>query len=139
MGCDDMAMSESKFMEYLNNGNFDDCEVAGTTVGEIRKGNYKPDGTNPVYIKSQACSVSQYFTFGGKTVQVRTSGYAKFADYEIDQRILDGVPVNLTGIFSIYTDKNWAMTDDRYDPEGLKTPQKQFTVIDLKDGVEIAD
>lgn len=134
------AMSDTKFMEYLGPqypdegydkpGNFDACDVAGTTVGEIRKGNYKPDGKNPVVIKSQAGTVSHYFKFGGKRVQIRTSGYAKFADDEIDPRILNGTPIDVTGIFTIYTDKGWSMTatDD-------KKPQKQFTLLSL-DGVQ---
>lgn len=129
------AMSDTKFMEYLNNGNFDAGEVMGTTVGAIRRGEVTDEQTGEVIsIKSQTCSVSQYFKFGERTVQVRTSGYARFADTEIDQRILNGTPINLTGIFSIYTGSDWAM-EDKYDPEA---PQKQFTIIDIDD-IEIVE
>lgn len=136
------AMSDTKFMEYLGPqypdegydkpGHFDACDVAGTTVGEIRKGNYMPDGKNPVLVKSQAGTVSHYFRFGNKRVQIRTSGYSRFADDEIDPRILNGTPIDVTGIFTIYTGKGWSMTatDD-------KNPQKQFTLLSL-DGVKIS-
>ena len=62
--------------------------------------------------------MSQYFKAGGKSIQIRTSGYAKFADYEIDSQILAGNPINITGILSIYNGET------------------QFTLIDLG-GVEI--
>ena len=55
---------------------------------------------------------------GSTDVQVRTSGYAKFADTQIDQKILDGATVNMKGIITVY--KNAV----------------QFTLIDLN-GVEI--
>ena len=55
---------------------------------------------------------------GGTEIQVRSSGYAKFADTQIDKAILDGAKINLTGILTNY---NGAA---------------QFTLIDL-DGVKI--
>ena len=59
------------------------------------------------------------FTFGSKDVQVRSSGYAKFADTQIDESILSGASkVNLTGILTSYKG------------------EAQFTLIDLT-GVEI--
>ena len=57
---------------------------------------------------------------GSTDVQVRTSGYAKFADTQIDKKILDGAIVNMKGIITVY--KNAA----------------QFTLIDLN-GVEITN
>lgn len=139
------AMSDTKFMEYLGPqypdagyeqpGNFDACSMNnGVSVRTIRNGEYRDEDGNRILIKPQYCSVSQYFKFGERTVQVRTSGYARFADTEIDQRILNGTPINLTGIFSIYTGSDWAM-EDKYDPEA---PQKQFTIIDIDD-IEIVE
>ena len=69
--------------------------------------------------------MSQYFSLGSVPVQIRTSGYAKFADAEIDPEIIgdpdsstaDGVPVDVTGILSIYSGA------------------AQFTLLDL-DGVQ---
>ena len=68
-----------------------------------------------------AYSVSQYFKMGNTDVQVRTSGYARFADTEIPQDVLDGkATVSFTGILTEY--------------KGAA----QFTLIDL-DGVRKAD
>ena len=48
--------------------------------------------------------VSHYFTMAqSQDIQIRTSGYAKFASQQIPQAILDGAPVTVTGIASIYT------------------------------------
>ena len=106
------ACSEQKWKEYLNAGNFDNVSAAGTTVGQLRAN----DG-----IGSMAYSVSQYFKMGGTDVQVRTSGYARFADTEIPQEVLDGTAtVSFTGILTEY--------------KGAA----QFTLIDL-DGVKKED
>ena len=106
------ACSESKWKEYLNAGNFDSVEAGGSTVGTVRK---------TKGIGSMAYSVSQYFKMGKTDVQVRTSGYARFADTEIPQEVLDGTAtVTFTGILTEY--------------KGAA----QFTLIDL-DGVTKAD
>ena len=106
------ACSEQKWKEYLNAGNFDNVSAAGTTVGQLRAN----DG-----IGSMAYSVSQYFKMGGTDVQVRTSGYARFADTEIPQEVLDGTAtVSFTGILTEYKG------------------EAQFTLIDL-DGVKKED
>jgi len=109
------ACSEQKWKEYLNAGNFDSVEAAGGTVGDLKN----PDGT--YNIGSMAYSVSQYFKMGASDVQVRTSGYARFADTEIPEEVLDGTAtVSFTGILTEY--------------KGAA----QFTLIDL-DGVKKAD
>lgn len=109
------ACSETKWKEYLNAGNFDSVEAAGGTIGDLKN----PDGTYD--IGSMAYSVSQYFKMGGTDVQVRTSGYARFADTEIPAEVLDGTAtVSFTGILTEY--------------KGAA----QFTLIDL-DGVKKED
>ena len=109
------ACSETKWKEYLNAGNFDSVEAAGGTVGGLKNA----DGTYA--IGSMAYSVSQYFKMGSADVQVRTSGYARFADTEIPAEVLDGsATVTFTGILTEY--------------KGAA----QFTLIDL-DGVTKAD
>ena len=106
------ACSEQKWKEYLLAGNFDSVEAAGTTVGHLLR---------TTGIGSMAYSVSQYFKMGKTDVQVRTSGYARFADTEIPQDVLDGkATVSFTGILTEY--------------KGAA----QFTLIDL-DGVKKAD
>ena len=52
---------------------------------------------------ASAYSVSQYFIVGKTDVQIRTSGYARFADSQMDPRILTGaVTIDVTGILAIY-------------------------------------
>lgn len=106
------AMSKQGFINYLNSGVFDS---GSTNTGR------KVTDVKPTLIKNaSAYSVSQYFKMGSSDVQVRTSGYARFADTQIDPAILSGnAKVNMKGILSIYKG------------------QAQFTLIDLKDGVEI--
>lgn len=109
------ACSESKWKSYLNSGIFDSVEAAGGTVGDLKDkdGSYK--------IGSMAYSVSQYFKMGKTDVQVRTSGYARFADTKIPAEVLDGTAtVTFTGILTEY--------------KGAA----QFTLIDLN-GVTKAD
>ncbi|MBQ0143848.1 MAG: OB-fold nucleic acid binding domain-containing protein [Bacteroidales bacterium] len=48
-------------------------------------------------------SVSQYFTMGGSEIQIRTSGFSKFADKEIDEAVLAGAKtITVTGVLSLY-------------------------------------
>jgi hypothetical protein len=112
---DTWACSEAKWKEYLYSGIFDNVEVAGGTVADFKN----PDGT--YNIGSMAYSVSQYFTMGKSGVQVRSSGYARFADTKIPAEVLDGTAtVSFTGILTKYKGES------------------QFTLIDLN-GVKKAD
>ena len=109
------AVSAQKFEEYLWNGNFDKVEAGIGTVADYKNedGSYR--------IGSSAYAVSQYFRMGHTEVQVRSSGYARFADTEIPQEVLDGTAtVTFTGILTEY--------------DGAA----QFTLIDL-DGVKKSD
>lgn len=107
------AMSKQGFISYLNSGVFD--------AGRL-KDNSKPisdtELKSTLIKNADAYAVSQYFRMGSTDVQVRTSGYAKFADTQIDQKILNGAEVNLRGILTKFDGK------------------PQFTLIDLN-GVEI--
>lgn len=49
-----------------------------------------------------AAYVSHYFNFGATPIQVRTSGYAKFADQPLDPRILAGESIEMKGILTLY-------------------------------------
>ena len=114
-GVNTWACSESKWEEYLNAGCFDDVESPAGTVKDYRNADGSYD------IGSMAYSVSQYFKMGKTDVQVRSSGYARFADTELPEEVLDGTEtVTLTGILTDY--------------KGAA----QFTLIDL-DGVMKAD
>lgn len=117
------AMSKQGYYNYLAAGNFDSAttssawtDVYGNTHSSVSDEVLKAE----MLSNAQAYSVSQYFiTSDGVTdVQVRTSGYAEFADTEIDPEILAGTAkVSFTGLLTYYSDSY------------------QFLLIDL-DGVE---
>ena len=73
-------------------------------------------------------TMSQYFSLGSVPVQIRTSGYARFADAEIPADVLgnpisssaDGAAIDATGLLSIYSGS------------------AQFTLIDL-DGITVVN
>lgn len=113
-GINTWAMSKNKMKEYLDSGIWDEAKTAdgGKTVAQLRK----EDAIEPV-----ATYVSQYFKMGSSEVQIRTSGYAKFADIKLDEGILNGSKkINVTGILSDYRGA------------------AQFTLIDLE-GVEVVE
>ncbi|MBP5382178.1 MAG: OB-fold nucleic acid binding domain-containing protein [Bacteroidales bacterium] len=117
------SCSKAKYIEYLNSGVWDTAEIgSGATrygAGSILK---TPEQINlsqsvldkfgadakltykEIMIKyATANYVSHYFRIGGTDVQVRTSGYAKFSDIELDPRLRDGsATCDITGILSIY-------------------------------------
>ena len=120
------AMSEAKMKEYLHSGLWDSCNLGNAndynygTVGDRRVVDENGVVSYPT-IEKAAYSVSQYFKMGGTSVQVRSSGYARFADTEIPQEVLDGTAtVTFTGILTEYKG------------------EAQFTLIDLN-GVTKAD
>ena len=108
------SMLEAGTWDSVNVGNSGDYHYG--TVGDHRA----VKGTNgDTYgdIERNAYSVSHYFKMGSTDIQVRSSGYARFADIEIDPDILSGnVTVDMTGILTMYQGSI------------------QFTLIDL-DGV----
>ena len=95
------AMSKSKFLEYLNSGIWDKAHVGGgaDNYGELSK----PEIKSQLQGNANAYSVSQYFTGAGGTVQIRTSGYSKFADLQIAPEVLKGSKtITVTGILTMY-------------------------------------
>lgn len=108
------AMSRNAFLGYLMAGNFDG---AASSDGSLKVS--EPAGKEQLRANASAYAVSQYFLMGGTEVQIRTSGYAKFADAQIGPAILDGTAtIDVTGILTTY---NNAI---------------QFTLLDL-DGVHV--
>ena len=110
------AMSEEKMDEHLTSGIWD-----GVLIGNANDQNYgsvgdykdriNPVNGQPYYgIERAPASVSQYFSTmpegAGTCVQIRTSGYCRFADTEIRQEVLDGtMSINVTGILTLYQGK----------------------------------
>ena len=106
------AMSDTKFEEYLDAGNFDTATTGDNahTVAELRA-----QGR----IGTTAYSVTQYFEADGQTVGVRTSGYSKFSDHKIPEEVRDGsATVDFTGVLTLYDD------------------EPQITLID-EDGIQV--
>lgn len=107
------AMSRNGFISYMTpNGK---AEPQSAFDGAVTKETWQG-----LYDAASAYTLSQYFLKNRTDLQVRTSGYAKFADTQIDPKILKGAKVNLTGLLTYYNGNN------------------QFTLLDL-DGVEIAE
>ncbi len=101
------AMSKEKMTEYICSGVWDHISIGSGSDSQNnvfgKVGDKKGDGTYPE-IEKNAYSVSQYFsTPSGTNVQLRTSGYSKFGDYEIPAEVLNGQKtINITGILTMY-------------------------------------
>ena len=114
------SMSKQKMTEYLYSGIWDSCKIGNSgdynygTVGDHRV--VAEDGTvsYPTIEKTASSGLSQSFMMGSRKIDIRTSGYCKFSDTEIDPRVLSGEKtIDVTGILSVYQDKT------------------QFTLLDL--------
>jgi len=119
-GVDTWACTKAGFIGYLNEGVWDAAQVGsgatryGTIMGTPNQ--YLSDDVakkfgsdafltyKEIMIKyATANYISHYFKLGSTDIQVRTSGYAKFADKVIDEDILAGAPVDITGIITLYS------------------------------------
>ena len=107
------AMSEEKMDSYLQSGIWDNVEIGNATdtnygtVGDYRDIIDPISGEGYYGIDRAPYSVSQYFSTEpdgkGECVQIRTSGYCRFADTEIDPAVLSGEKtINVTGILTLY-------------------------------------
>ena len=103
------AMSKAKMQEYLHSGMWDDCKLGNSgdqnygTVGDRKVFDAKTGEVSYPEIEKAAYSVSQYFKMGNTEIQIRTSGYCKFSDTEIDPDVLSGkATVDATGILTMY-------------------------------------
>ena len=121
-GIDSWAMSKNLYITYVEAGLFDSAEVGSgaTRYGPItgRPVDYLPKDSKALQsfgsyayktykeimvTFATANYVSHYFRIGKTDVQVRTSGYAKFADETLDSRITkDGAACDITGILTVY-------------------------------------
>jgi len=114
------SCSKSAYIKYIQDGLWDTAEVGSgaTRYGPITgsPAQYLPEGKTldsfgtdaemsykEIMLKYAAANyISHYFTLGSTDVQVRTSGYAKFADEPLSKRVLSGAPVDITGILTLY-------------------------------------
>ena len=103
------AMSKNKFLEYLDAGCFDSCGTSDKGMNDVFDEQVGLTVKQSLRANATAVTTSQYFHLpDGLPVQIRTSGYAKFADTEIDPAILgnpdaeDGAKCSATGIITVY-------------------------------------
>lgn len=97
------AMSKEKMTEHLTSGLWDNFVVGSGNEKYEKVAEHRGDGSYPS-IEKNAYAVSQYFTSpGGTCIQIRTSGFSKFADTEIDPEVLAGrKKLSVTGILTLY-------------------------------------
>ena len=118
-GVNTWACTKAGYVEYLQKGVWDTAQVGSgnTKYGSIlgTPNQYLDADTaakfgqdaflsyKEIMIKYAAANyISHYFTLGATSVQVRTSGYAKFAASPLDAQILAKSPVTITGIVTLY-------------------------------------
>ena len=111
-GINTWAMSKEKMAEYLYSGVWDEVSIGNANdynygkVGDYRNVDAQGKVSYPG-IEKAAASVSHYFsTPNGTCIQVRTSGFSKFADKAIPESVLNGsAKVEVTGILALYQGK----------------------------------
>ena len=123
---DTWAMTKQRQEWYLANGNFDYASIASDDNAFLAV-----DG-NKAKVKSSAYSVSQYFQLTNesskKYIAIRSSGYAKFADTMIPDKVL-GVKRDETGKIT-----NASLTPETITVTGILgiyDGDPQITLIDL--------
>lgn len=118
-GVDTWACTKAGYIGYLQSGVWDQAEVGsgntryGSILGTPDK--YLDEETaakfgsdafltyKEIMIKYAAANyISHYFKLGATNVQVRTSGFAKFAGNKLSSGILEKKPVTITGIITLY-------------------------------------
>ena len=129
-GVNTWSCTKAKYVEYLQSGVWDTAEVGSgaTKYGPITGrpvdylpadvlSKFGPDASltyKEIMIKyASANYISHYFKLGKTDVQVRTSGYAKFAATELPAAILAGNKVGITGIITVYNGAaQFSLVDD---------------------------
>jgi hypothetical protein len=109
-GVNTWAMSKNKFLEYLDGGAFDRCSTSEKGMDDVFDEMTGLTVKQTIRENATAITTSHYFHLpDGFPVQIRTSGFAKFADTEIDPSILgdpkekeDGALISATGIITVY-------------------------------------
>ena len=84
------------------NGDWDDVNVGN--ANDYTHGKVGDPQNKATLLKYAApANVSQYFYMGAKDIQIRTSGYCRFADLEIDPDVLAGEKtIDATGVLTMY-------------------------------------
>ncbi len=98
------AMSEQNVKAHLRAGDWDGCNVGNGQDADNGVYGTVADHKEEMLRYATPANVSQYFEMpGGTEVQIRTSGYSRFADLEIDPEVRSGAKtINATGILTMY-------------------------------------
>ena len=108
-GINTWSLTKNRFLILAQSGVWDNVEIGdGSGVIGSAYTSYDNFGYEELYkdviiAHPSAQSVSHYFVYDGVEVQVRTSGYARFADVPIPEDVINGSKkVDLVGILSRY-------------------------------------
>ena len=103
------SLTKNRFLLLVKSGIWDGVEIGdgsgviGTAYTSYDNFGYEEPYKDVIIAHPGAQSVSHYFMYDGVEVQVRTSGYARFADIEIPADVRDGSrQVDVIGILSRY-------------------------------------
>ncbi|MBR6055489.1 MAG: hypothetical protein IKP46_09180 [Bacteroidales bacterium] len=103
------ALTKDRFGAMAKSGVWDDVEIGdgsgtiGTAMTTEANFGYVIPYKQEIIAHPQAQSVSHYFMYGDKEVQVRTSGYSRFADVELPADVRSGArAISMTGILTRY-------------------------------------
>jgi len=103
------ALTKNRFKILASAGTWDDVEIGdgsgtiGTALTKEEYFGYVAPYKQVIIEHPGAQSVSHYFMYDGTEVQVRTSGYCRFADVEIPADVRSGSKtLDITGILSRY-------------------------------------
>lgn len=107
------ALTKLRYAAMLQSGIWSDVEAGsggtmygpiGTSLTPAEKFGYERIYWEVMIEFASAQSISHYFMYDGVEVQVRTSGYARFADFEIPEDVRNAPhrPLDLVGILTRY-------------------------------------
>lgn len=104
------GLSKERMKAQMLAGDWDDAFIASGSQyltdeqgNKMTVGDFKGEDGEYAGIEKAAYSVSQYFSFEGKEIQVRTSGFCKFCDFEIPEDILNkSRSIDITGVLTLY-------------------------------------
>ena len=92
------ALTKQGVINHLSAGDWDEA-TTGDSARKVKEADLKA----LMIKKANAYAVSQYFKMGGTDIQIRTSGYSRFADSAIDPDVLAGnATIDITGILTCY-------------------------------------
>ncbi len=125
-GITSWALSEAKFKETLDSGVWDEIKLGNS--GDYNYGTVA-EHKDELRKNAEAVSVSQYFQMeDGTEIQIRTSGFSKFGDYEIPADVIAGRKIDVTGIVSLYQGSIQftvnSYEDFRYSDNGKTLPKQ---------------